>query len=496
MRRVTVCTLYCARELCDRPYDVSLIGIYKCSQALRDGSIFSAHSWDSDETLKNEILNLCRQHDGRLAGEPWNNDPLTDKVNCHPSIRHPAPVRLKPQLRVNTDQGSEYGEITSGTTPSPNESPPRVSPGGTVASDWFYPISRTSTVMTSQTACESKTLLSEFNVPKVPAIPEQYTKHKRQKSSLSSLRRFLPKSFPLPLPLSSDPRIRALADPNAASDVEKQVVTPSTAQESLQTSTVEVDSKNGTQSSKTSVKVSKNTERPKQSTSKSDSHERTFTMNSADAPEVVPDPLPEAVPALPAETANFRRSQPTISPARSINHSHQPDYGASPVNPRRYSLSCRQNSAIFPLQFEPPRRPSSRQSNVLQYPMRSGSYQSDTPHTPRYTQSQYLPQYYSHPTPAPSPTRWSAQHAFSPSHVIHTVPRRHDVEIIYPSTRRPRSSTHGNFSGPLSCIMESASSPRASVDDTRTTPTPGELPRNVIDQATYRGTNRTSMSFY
>lgn len=346
--------------------------------------------------------------------------------------------------------------------------------------------------MTSQTACESRMLLSDISVPKVPAIPEQYSNHKRGKPSLSSLRRFLPKSFPLSLPLSSDPQIRALADPNAASDVEKQVVTPSTAKEALQTTRVEVVSTKESEPFNPSTKTTENAESINQSTSKSEGHGRTFTMNSADAPEVVPDPTP-------APPSKVRRSQTAslVPPARSANHPHHPDYITGPNNPRKYSLSCRQNSTAQPPSIEPVRRPSSRQSTILQYPVRSASYQFDKTHPPRHTQSQYHhPQYYSQLSPAPSPTRWGSRRSFSPNHIVHSVPRRNDVEVIYPSTRRPRSSTHGNFSGPLSCIMESASSPRASVDEAHFLVASGDAPRNVIDQNTYRGANRTSMSFY
>lgn len=469
---MTVCTLYCARELCDRPYDVSLIGIYKRRprQILEDGSIFSGHSWDSDETLKNEILNLCRQHDGKANGEPWYIDPLAEKVKCHPSIKHPAPVRLRPQLTVNTDPGSIYGEIISGVTVSPDDTWPRHSPGGqTVASD-FYPISRTSTVLTS----DSRHLLSDMIVPQVPPIPQQYTNqptHKRGKSSLSSLRRFLPKTFPLSLPLSSDPQIRALADPNAASDVEKQVVTPSI--------------KNGTESPVKEVRSNK-PDSSLQSTgaqttnptspvaSRSEGHIRTMTMNSADAPEVVP------VEDLPTEPAKVHRSQ---TASFSIHHPHHPRYTPGPANTRNYSMACRQNTTILPAHTDM-RRSNSRQAPLMQMPIRSNSYQFDQPHIPRHTQSQYHPVYYS------QPSRWGNQLMYDPSRSapsLTAVSRRNDVEIIYPSTRRARSSTHGGQGGPLSCILESAD-PRSSVESHRISA--------ALSQNTYRGANRTSMAFY
>lgn len=474
--RVAVCTMYCARELCDRPYDVSIIGIYRRPQALRNGSILSGNSWDSDETLKNEILNLCRQHDGKAGGEPWFVDPLVNKVNCHPSIRHPAPVRLRPQLRVNTDPGSEYGEITSDTSISPDDLY-RISPGTQTLCD-FFPVSRTSTVVTSATSSDSRALLADFPVPKVPAIPKQYTAHKRQKSSLSSLKRFLPRSL-ASVPLSSDPQIRALADPNAASDVDKQVVTSvQKAPIPGKTEALHQDMMNETPTTSPNTTTPKNSN--DQTAAKPEGHARTMTMNSADAPEVVTAPEP----------AKVRRSQ-TANPvpaARSMHHQHYPSYAPGPPNPRKYSLSCRQNNALH---IEPVRRSSSRQSNKMPYPVRSTTYQFDQP-IPRHTQSQYQPKYY------PAPPRWASLHTIDPNYGVVTAsaPRRNDVEIIYPSTRRARNSTHGGLSGPLSCIMES-STPRASVHETQLASITAQDPsRNVIDHTTYRGANRTSLNFY
>ncbi|KAJ5099588.1 hypothetical protein N7532_006589 [Penicillium argentinense] len=452
---VTVCTMYCARELCDRPYDVSIIGIYKRQQAIRNGSILSGHSWDSDETLKNEILNLCRQHDGKVGEEPWYIDPIANKVSCHPSIRHPAPVRLRPQLRVNTNPGSEYGEITSGTTLSPDDSYPRISPSGQTLTSDFCPISRTSTVLTTHTS-ESKNLLADFMAPKVPPIPKQYTAyHKRGKSSLSSLKRFLPKSFPLSLPLSSDPQIRALTDPNAASDVEKQSVTPSISKDQPETTTqVKTTSGETTVSTKPTTTQTPSNPTDQTTAKKPESHNRTMTMNSADAPEVVVAPEP----------AKVRRSQTECltTAGGSIHHPHHPNYvpGAAPspslvstpgpINPRKYSASCRQNNAILPMLIPAPPRSTSRQAPQqprvaqLPAPVRSSSYSFEQSHISRHTQSQYHPQYY---PPQPLPTRWASQHVFDPSCVI-PPSRRNDVEIIYPSTRRPRSSTHGGLNAP------------------------------------------------
>jgi hypothetical protein len=478
--------MYCARELCDRPYDVSLLGIYRRREVNRDGSIISGNSWDSEETLKNEILHLCRQHDGSGTGDFWSLDPIANRVNCHPSIRHPAPVRLRPQLRVNTDPGSTYGEIVSGTTISPEDTIYRISPGSQSLASEFYPISRTSTVLTTQTANELRALLSDAPVPKVPAIPKQYAGHKRGKSSLSSLRRFLPKSFPLSLPLSSDPQIRALADPNTASDVEKQVVTPNSMPRGVsQSPTYEVVT-TGTPnaSSITLLQTTDSSNQPKPE----GGHVRTMTMNSADAPEVVPTE-PESPPKV-------RRSQ-TACPmpsARSIHHPHHPNFTPGPPPPRAYSQSSRKSTG---LQMHPVPQPQ----NTTHYPpARSTTYHFDPSHALRHTQSQYHLHQQSQSQYFPQPNRRSSQRRFDPRRSMQQPPRRDDVEFIYPSTRRARSSTHGGPSGPLSCILETASVHRASVDEhCPVSAVFSELPSNpsnLIDQATYRGANRTSLGIY
>jgi hypothetical protein len=72
--------------------------------------------------------------------------------------------------------------------------------------------------------------------------------------------------------------------------------------------------------------------------------------------------------------------------------------------------------------------------------------------------------------------------------------RRNDVEVIYPSTRRPRSSTCGGIAslghGTLDSIRETGSS----VDEARTAVTfDDQGRRTVLDRNTYRGANRTSM---
>ncbi|KAJ5518896.1 hypothetical protein N7453_001318 [Penicillium expansum] len=494
---VTVCTMYCARELCDRPYDVSLLGIYKRQTVHRNGSITSGNSWDSGETLKNEILYLCRQHDGNGAGEFWSVDPIANKVNCHPSIRHPAPVRLRPQLRVNTDPGSTYGEIMSGTTISPGDTAHRISPGSQSLASEFYPISSTSTVMSPQTANELHALLTNTPAPKVPAIPQEYTSHKRGKSSLSSLRRLLPKSFPLSLPLSSDPQIQALADPNTASDVEKQVVTPNSMPKGIPQSTTFQIVANGNTPNASSVSLPQspaNTE-PKPKPAHPEGHTRTMTMNSADAPEVVP--------TAPSSPPKVRRSQTayTMPGARSIHHPHHPNFIPRPPpqpRPRAYSQSRRQGPGPRMHPDSMRRNPQPRH-NIIHYPVRSSSYHFEPNRVPRHSQSQHNLHPNTHRGNSQyrhQSSRWANQRRYGSARSMPApIPRRNDVEVIYPSTRRPRSGTPASASGPLSCIPESTVQ-HAGNDPRPVSAIYLELPSNSIDQTRYRGANRTSLGFY
>ncbi|KGO65334.1 hypothetical protein PITC_016020 [Penicillium italicum] len=494
---VTVCTMYCARELCDRPYDVSLLGIYKRQAVLRNGSIVSGNSWDSEETLKNEILYLCRQHDGNGAGEFWSVDPIANKVNCHPSIRHPAPARLRPQLRVNTNPGSTYGEIMTGTTISPEDTAHRISPGSQSLVSEFYPISSTSTVMSSQTANELRALLSNTPAPKLPAIPQEYTSHKRGKSSLSSLRRLLPKSFPLSLPLSSDPQIQALADPNTASDVEKQVVTPNSMANGIPESTTFQLIANGNTPNASSASLPQspaNTE-PKPKPAHPEGHTRTMTMNSADAPEVVP--------TAPSSPPKVRRSQTayTMPAARSIHHPHHPNFIPRPPpqpRPRAHSQSRRQAPGPR-LHQDPMRNNMQPKQNIIHYPVGSSSYHFDPNYVPRYSQSQYNLRPNSHGSSQyrHQSSRWANQRRYGSARSMPApIPRRNDVQVIYPSTRRPRSGTPNSASGPLSCILESTADPYAGKDPRPVSTACLELPSNSVDQTRYRGANRTSLGFY
>lgn len=114
---ITVCLYFCSRELCRRPYDVSLLGVYSQRQLIRDDSICSQTSFDRESSLRNDIYYLCRGPDVTFGTQgvyiPSGN--LFEKT-VSPTIQHPRPIRPKSQLRLDTDQACEAAEILSGTT--------------------------------------------------------------------------------------------------------------------------------------------------------------------------------------------------------------------------------------------------------------------------------------------------------------------------------------------------------------------------------------------
>lgn len=116
---ITVCLYFCSRELCRRPYDVSLLGVYSQRQPIRGDSVCSQTSFDRESCLSNDIYYLCRGPDVTFGTQgvyiPSGNDDLMEK-SLLPTIQHPRPIRPKSQLRLDTDQACEAAEILSGTT--------------------------------------------------------------------------------------------------------------------------------------------------------------------------------------------------------------------------------------------------------------------------------------------------------------------------------------------------------------------------------------------
>ncbi|GIK00637.1 hypothetical protein Aspvir_004664 [Aspergillus viridinutans] len=446
---ITVCLYFCSRELCRRPYDLSLLGVYSQRQSIRGDSVRSQTSFDRESCLTNDIYYICRGPDVTFGTQgvyiPSGNDELMEKA-FSPIIQHPRPIRPKSQLRLDTDQACEAAEILSGTT---------------LAST----VSRTPTVATLKSASEASFQNPPYaelsGTPEVPPIPPSLG-HSRQKSSISSLCRSLLKVLPISIPLSADPQIRALAEADPRRDIEQQARSDDVTVKQKQTeqSPNHLPGQNPSPSS-TPDRPSEMESSVAVAQSKGPSRPRSMTANSADAPEVV-------VPPTTVHRSNTSNTLPAYQPQHTAYMLIPPNQIAR--RPMDRPPNC-QVSLIEPNTVA--RRHTHRYSQ-RQRP----SYQFDPNQIPRHTQSH-------HHRP---------HQQFEQYRTMGPAWRRNDVEIIYPSTRRPRSSTCGGIAslshGPLDSIRETGSS----VDEARAAVTlDGQGRRTILDGNTYRGANRTSM---
>ncbi|KAL2220216.1 hypothetical protein M432DRAFT_308779 [Thermoascus aurantiacus ATCC 26904] len=152
---IAVCALFCAIELCERPYDASLMGLYAPQRPPRDKSLFSSSSRGS-ETLKNEIYLCGHPNEGPGNGELYltpNVSSIIEQPVLPPSIPYPAPVQTRPQLRLGTHSASVRTEINRQSS-SPDDISPKAgsapkSVSGSVVSG-SSPISRIPTPAASQ----------------------------------------------------------------------------------------------------------------------------------------------------------------------------------------------------------------------------------------------------------------------------------------------------------------------------------------------------------
>ncbi|KAL4974409.1 hypothetical protein BDW66DRAFT_161323 [Aspergillus desertorum] len=370
---LTVCLYFCSRELCKRPYDVSLLGVYSHQCSSRDGSILSASTLYSQKGLGHDILCVCRHSDVTYYRAPYRT-PSDDggSWESRPSIPQLAPIRSTSFLRFSPDQEAE-AEYLSETIFSRRAST-------STAQDRFQP--------------------QEQALPELPgANLRPQSIHTRNQSSFSSLRRFLPKSLPVSVPLSSDPQIRALAEATAHIDLGKQ--------ELQKDGPVSEEPKAVEPSSESiSLPLKGNNQLPTTQDSEnniSTSLPSSTTMNFAECPEIKHNT--QTAPLLPTLKP---KSNPTPSfwSTLPIHSQHNPLRMNSNTmgNPRRHSQNLSQNL------FGPP-------------------------HIPRYTQSQRFPD-----------VQYQFQHRYQQR-----------------GLRRSRSSTFGNMKfapvpGHLDCIRETGAS--------------------------------------
>ncbi|KKK23675.1 hypothetical protein P175DRAFT_0436779 [Aspergillus ochraceoroseus IBT 24754] len=433
---LTVCLYFCSRELCERPYDISLLGVYKPQRSSRDDSIFSASSLDSERGLKNDILCICRRPDVTYGRNPYMaSSDVSEKSGWTPTIEQPTPIRPTSFLQLTTDADSGLAEHLSRITTSPGGTLPTIYPSG---------ISRTPTFATTGT-------IHATHDPALPELPggsdvEHRSSHMRQKSSVSSLRRFLPKATPVSAPLSADPQIRALADP--ATHVHLVEQGPQHAIHDIQGPFPSVPEVEAPHVLPESIQPPQPPANPQEAAILT----RSITVNSAEAPEVV---TPEA--ALPAPL-NVRRSNTThTAPIPHTPHFHHHPNKATRTRTRTRTASVPSSWATLLETSRPTRTGTMRTPRQQQF---------EPGYIPRYTQSQRFPR-----------NRY-------PRNSLHrnmsSLVRGNDVERHYPSIRRPRSSTCGSrivpAPGHLDCIRETG----ASIDE-------------PASSDPSRGTNRTSV---
>ncbi|OJJ08046.1 hypothetical protein ASPVEDRAFT_89278 [Aspergillus versicolor CBS 583.65] len=393
---ITVCLYFCSRELCQRPYDVSLLGVYRHQHSRsRDGSVLSGSTLQSEKSLKRDILCVCRHHDITYGRAPYI--PPSDhsgESGSIPSIQQPMPIRPTSFLSgLGPDSDSEAGYLTGTTATS-----------GTLSDSFQNSVSRTSSTATAQTNLQAHNqILSELPA----ATLQQHSNHTKNQSSVSSLRRFLPKSLPISVPLSSDPQIRALAEANAQVDLEKQE--PQSNESAAEKSEPSASPAKPPQQPEKDEQPTTQSPQNTQPSTSTTSLPRSTTSNSAEAPEVVtPAPL------------KIRRSHTTQTVPLPLNS-----------NPVPY------NWANLP-DHTPPKP---LRINTMHNPRRQGHF--DPHHMPRYTQSQRFP---------PGRNFYSRRNQSK-------VP---GVAYQHPGPRRPRS-TIGNVSiasvsGHLDCIRETGAS--------------------------------------
>ncbi|KAL4742039.1 hypothetical protein BDV11DRAFT_202939 [Aspergillus similis] len=415
---ITVCLYFCSRELCECPYDVSLLGVYSHHPSSRDGSIFSASTLYSEKGLKGDTLCVCRHPDVTYGQAPYitPSDDSCDSKSM-PSIRQPAPIRPTSSLRFSPDPEAE-AVFLSKTTVTP-----------VTQSELQPSISRTPSTATVQDTFQTQ----EQALPELPdATLQSQLAHTRNQSSLSSLRRFLPKTLPVSVPLSSDPQIRALAEATTHVDLTKREL-QNEEPISRQPEALEPRAEPPALPFKEDTQL-QTTQDSEHSTSKS--LPRSTTMNSAEAPEVI---TPASAPTH--NPLTIRRSNTTQATSHPLdmnpNLNPHPSSWSTLLSPSQHN-TLRMNSSTMRI----PRRHSQNLSQD----------QYGAPHIPRYTQSQRFPGPSGH-------NRYSRQLRRNASDVQYQYQYRYQQQGF----RRLRSSTFGNMrtasvQGHLDCIRETGAS--------------------------------------
>ncbi|KAI3017123.1 hypothetical protein CBS147482_2924 [Aspergillus niger] len=219
---VTVCLFFCSRELCERPYDISLLGVYKPQLSSYDDKMSASSTMGSHVSLENDIYHVCRRPDVTFGRDLYLSS-SSNSICKAGSIEHPVSVYEKPQLKLDTKCEAETSGIYSGTTLSVDGTPSKNSSRDGTNSDVSSNASTTPPKATLRAPFDSYRPAVLAELPGSPQI-----KNQRHQASGSPFFRLLPKVFASQISLSSDPDILALAGPDSGTDVEQPAEEKST----------------------------------------------------------------------------------------------------------------------------------------------------------------------------------------------------------------------------------------------------------------------------
>ena len=186
-----------------------------------------------------------------------------------------------------------------------------------------------------------------------------------------------------------------------------------------------------------------------------------------------------------------------LPPRRQLSMGHHPHQRFPPTQP---SLAA--HGSIKDIQ----RARSSSSFRNNQFPRRTPSHNQrlNSHHQHYQNQYQHHNQYnmMHHPTPTPArPTYTRRFHSndgrgFDPAHTLPPIPRSDDTATLYPSTRRPRSSTYGGMPN-ASLTFNSSAQEAIGTRRTSLSLADGGVAldgdRQIVERRnTYRGAERTS----
>lgn len=483
------CALLFCFKICERPYDASLLGLSAPKRPVRGGSLFSESSAES-ERLKHQVFYLCRHPDAGPDHDALYLTPkessLLDAATRPSGVRYPGSTRIRPELRISTHFGSTRPSITTRDSP---KNLPVVDRSKSVRSQHVSPLSRNPSAASSLPSGTEETITTQPPLPAIPDAPEapRGAKHKRQQSSTSS-NKFLPKPCASTQPLSEDPQIRNLscrpltADNDSEVSSNNQDSNSSIASGSASTEATSVSSPTPT------AKEDGKTETKSTHSDASSESKRQFVATSSGEP-----PL-----ALPSVPLSIHKSQP------SHKESYAPPLAppSTPSIPRIPPRSLHYRSTTQPaLRSHNPRiRPARLSATQREYSSHHcipQNYCSSGHYRRQHYQHLHHPQPRCAPRPATAyqPRRFHSYHSrFVPSQTLPPIPQDDDVAIVYPSARRPRSSTYGESRpGPMGDVGGHRIARHTSLNLSPCYTAPqGE--RAATDARVYRGAERTSMS--